>query len=91
MERLFFQIWDLRQPNQLESSVPTRDKVLSIAWNPHEPSWLATGGIGGHDRTIRVSDYSSFSKRLLPLNRFGILKKMAIDKAHSLLCIPLVK
>jgi len=49
------QIWDIRQPIQPEFSVLTRDKVLSIAWNPHERSWLATGGIGGHDRTIRVS------------------------------------
>ncbi len=48
-------IWDIRQPTQPDFSVLTRDKVLSIAWSPHERSWLATGGIGGHDRTIRVS------------------------------------
>ena len=49
-------MWDIRQPYQPEFLVLTRDKVLSIAWNPHERSWLATGGIGGHDRTIRVSE-----------------------------------
>ncbi|CAF5140699.1 unnamed protein product, partial [Rotaria magnacalcarata] len=46
-------IWDIRQPIQPDFSILTRDKVLCIAWNPHEHFWLATGGVGGHDRAIR--------------------------------------
>ncbi|CAF1485329.1 unnamed protein product, partial [Adineta ricciae] len=46
-------IWDFRLHHQPVYSVSTRDRVSYILWNPHEPSWLATGGIGSHDRTIR--------------------------------------
>ncbi|CAF1384306.1 unnamed protein product [Adineta steineri] len=60
-------IWDIRQPAQPEFSVLTRDKVLCVAWNPHERSWLATGGTGGHDRTIRVWDAKGNDNRQDPL------------------------
>jgi len=56
------QIWDIRRPNQIDSSVLTPEKVLSIAWNPYEHSWLATGGFGGHDRAINVSCFVEYNR-----------------------------
>ncbi|CAF3620544.1 unnamed protein product [Rotaria sp. Silwood1] len=73
-------IWDIRQPSQPDSSIHTRDKVLCIAWNPHEHFWLATGGIGGHDRTIRVWDAKGNDNRQDPLftvYTFGQVTKLS--------------
>ncbi|CAF2827423.1 unnamed protein product [Rotaria sp. Silwood2] len=73
-------IWDIRQPTQPDFSVLTRDKVLCIAWNPHEHCWLATGGIGGHDRTIRIWDAKGNDNRQEPLftvYTFGQVTKLS--------------
>ncbi|UJR22007.1 hypothetical protein I4U23_025074 [Adineta vaga] len=60
-------IWDIRQPAQPDFSVFTRDRVSYVLWNPHERSWLATGGIGNHDRTIRIWDAKGNDSRQEPL------------------------
>ncbi|CAF1161745.1 unnamed protein product [Rotaria sordida] len=73
-------IWDIRQPTQPDFSIVTRDKVLCIAWNPHEHFWLATGGIGGHDRTIRIWDGKGNDSRQEPLftvYTFGQVTKLS--------------
>ncbi|CAM4811443.1 unnamed protein product [Rotaria magnacalcarata] len=73
-------IWDIRQPIQPDFSILTRDKVLCIAWNPHEHFWLATGGVGGHDRAIRIWDANSSDNPQEPLftvHTFGQVAKLS--------------
>jgi cell division cycle 20-like protein 1, cofactor of APC complex len=53
-----FMIWDVRQGVDILKSNKHKAAVKAIAWNPHKPNMVLSGG-GTHDQTIKIWNSST--------------------------------